>query len=68
MLPGHAPATSPDEYLQVAGLAAEPGVPTFTQARDMIEIVPDAVIDGAEEIVRAVGQVSQYPARAFGQF
>jgi N-acyl-D-aspartate/D-glutamate deacylase len=56
VLVGYAPATSPAEYLQVAGLAAEAGVPAFTHARDMIEMVPDAVIDGAEEIVRAAGE------------
>jgi N-acyl-D-aspartate/D-glutamate deacylase len=56
VLVGYAPATDPAEYLQVAGLAAEAGAPVFTHARDMIEMVPDAVIDGAEEIVRAAGQ------------
>ena len=53
LLLGYAPATSPEEYLRVCGLAAEAGVPTFTHARDLIEMVPDAPIDGAEEIVRA---------------
>jgi cytosine/adenosine deaminase-related metal-dependent hydrolase len=56
VLVGYAPATSPDEYLRVAGLAAEAGTPAFTHARDLIELVPDAVIDGAEEIVRAAGE------------
>ncbi len=56
VLIGYAPATSPAEYLQVAGLAAEAGVAAFTHARDMIEMVPEAVIDGAEEIVRAAGE------------
>jgi hypothetical protein len=60
VLVGYAPATSPAEYLQVAGLAAEAGVPTFTHARDLIEIVPGAVIDGAEEIVRAAGQTGAH--------
>ncbi len=60
VLLGYAPATSPAEYLQVAGLAAEAGVPTFTHARDMIEIVPDAIIDGAEEIVRAASQTGAH--------
>ena len=31
-------------------------MPTFTHARDMIEMVPGARVDGAEEIVRAAGQ------------
>jgi N-acyl-D-aspartate/D-glutamate deacylase len=56
VLLGYAPATDPAEYLRVAGLAAEAGGPVFTHARDMIEMVPDAVIDGAEEIVRAAGE------------
>jgi cytosine/adenosine deaminase-related metal-dependent hydrolase len=36
VLVGYAPATDPGEYLQVAGLAAEAGVPTFTHARYMV--------------------------------
>jgi len=56
VLVGYAPATDPAEYLQVAGLAAEAGVPTFTHARDMIEMVPQTRIDGAQEIVRAAGE------------
>lgn len=56
VLLGYAPATGPDEYLQVAGLAAEAGLPVFTHARDLIEMAPDGVIDGAEEIVRAAGE------------
>ena len=47
VLVGYAPATDPDEYLQVAGLAAEAGVPTFTHARDLVELVPRTRIDGA---------------------
>jgi N-acyl-D-aspartate/D-glutamate deacylase len=60
LLLGYAPATSPDEYLQVCGLAAEAGAPTFTHARDLIEMVPQAPIDGAEEIVRAAGQTGAH--------
>ena len=56
ILAGYAPASDPDEYLQVAALAAEAGSPTFTHARDMVEMVPDIAIDGAEEIVRAAGE------------
>ena len=56
VLVGYAPGSDPAEYVQVAGLAAEAGVPTFTHARDMIEMVPGAVIDGAEEIVRAAAE------------
>jgi cytosine/adenosine deaminase-related metal-dependent hydrolase len=60
LLVGYAPATGPAEYLQVAGLAAEAGVPTFTHARDMIEMVPNVAIDGAEEIVRAAGETGAH--------
>ena len=59
ILLGYAPAVSPDEYLQVAGLAATAGVPTFTHARDLIEW-PRALVDGAEEIVRAAGQTGAH--------
>jgi N-acyl-D-aspartate/D-glutamate deacylase len=56
VLAGYAPLTDPAEYLQVARLAAEAGVPVFTHARDLIEIAPQTRIDGAEEIVRAAGE------------
>jgi N-acyl-D-aspartate/D-glutamate deacylase len=60
VLLGYAPATAPAEYLRVAGLAAEAGVPTFTHARDMIELDPRAVIDGPEEVVRAAGETGAH--------
>jgi dihydroorotase-like cyclic amidohydrolase len=60
VLLGYAPAVSPQEYLRVAALAAEADVPTFTHARDLIEMVPGAVVDGAEEIVRAAGQTGAH--------
>jgi cytosine/adenosine deaminase-related metal-dependent hydrolase len=60
LLLGYAPASSPEEYLQVCALAAEAGMPTFTHARDLIEMVPHAPIDGAEEIVRAAGQTGAH--------
>jgi cytosine/adenosine deaminase-related metal-dependent hydrolase len=56
ILAGYAPGADPEEYLQIARLAAESGVPTYTHARDMIEMRPDGLIDGAEEIVRAAAQ------------
>ncbi len=55
ILVGYAPGSDPAEYLQVARLAAAADVPTFTHARDLIEMVPGTPIDGAEEIVRAAG-------------
>jgi dihydroorotase-like cyclic amidohydrolase len=60
LLLGYAPAVDPGEYLRVAELAAEAGVPTFTHARDLIEMVPHAAIDGAEEIVRAAAQTGAH--------
>jgi N-acyl-D-aspartate/D-glutamate deacylase len=60
VLLGYAPVVRPEEYLEVAALAASAGVPVFTHARDLIELVPHAVIDGAEEIVRAAGQTGAH--------
>src|SRR5579875_3881568 len=60
VLVGYAPASDPAEYLRVAGLAAEAGMPTFTHARDLIELVPQALIDGPEEIVRAAGETGAH--------
>lgn len=60
MLVGYAPGTDPDEYLQVAALAANAGVPTFTHARDLTDFTPNALIDGAEEIVRAAGETGAH--------
>ena len=50
----------------MAELAAEAGVPTFTHARDLTEMVPDAAIDGAEEIVRAAGQTGAHMHYSIG--
>jgi dihydroorotase-like cyclic amidohydrolase len=60
VLLGYAPAASPAEYQRVAGLAAEAGMPTFTHARDLIEMVPTTPADGAEEIVRAAAETGAH--------
>ena len=60
VLLGYAPAASPAEYLNVAALAAEAGVPTFTHARDLIEMTPDGLADGAQEIVRAAAETGAH--------
>src|SRR5262249_18677068 len=60
VLLGYAPAASPQEYLRVAGLAAQSGVATFTHARDLVEMVPATLADGAEEIVRAAGETGAH--------
>ncbi len=53
VLIGYAPEAAVDEYLAVAGAAAAAGVPTFTHARELVEINPAVVIDGATEVVQA---------------
>ncbi len=60
ILLGYAPGADPGEYLRVATLAAAAGVPTFTHARDLIEVVPATLMDGAEEIVRAAGETGAH--------
>lgn len=60
LLLGYSPGTEPQEYVRVAALAAEAGVPTFTHARDLIELVPGTLIDGAEEIVRAAAETGAH--------
>jgi dihydroorotase-like cyclic amidohydrolase len=55
LLVGYTPGVDPGEYLAVAELAAAAGVPTFTHSRDIVEMAPDTLIDGAEEVVRAAG-------------
>lgn len=60
VLLGYAPAASPEEYLGVADLAARSGVATFTHARDLAEMVPATLADGAEEIVRAAGETGAH--------
>jgi dihydroorotase-like cyclic amidohydrolase len=60
MLVGYAPGADPDEYLRAAQLAAHAGVPTFTHARDLIEVKPATLMDGAEEIVRAAGETGAH--------
>src|SRR5260221_7677752 len=60
VLVGYAPGTSPAEYLHVAGLAAEAGVPTFTHAPALIAVVPPTGLDRAEEIVRVAGETGAH--------
>jgi N-acyl-D-aspartate/D-glutamate deacylase len=55
VLIGYTPGVDPVEYLAVAELAAAAAVPTFTHSRDIVELAPETLVDGAEEIVRAAG-------------
>jgi dihydroorotase-like cyclic amidohydrolase len=60
LLLGYAPEIDPVEYLQVARLAAESGVATFTHCRDLVEMLPATKIDGAQEIVRAAAETGAH--------
>lgn len=56
VLMGYAPRSDPQEYLAVARLAAEAGVPTFTHVRELVEADPTTPYDGADELVRAAAE------------
>jgi N-acyl-D-aspartate/D-glutamate deacylase len=60
VLLGYTPGVDPAEYLAVAELAAAAGVPTFTHSRDIVELAPETLIDGAEEVVRAAGSTGAH--------
>ncbi|MDR2323161.1 MAG: amidohydrolase family protein [Microbacterium sp.] len=56
VLMGYAPRSDPDEYLELARLAAAAHAPTFTHVRELIEADPATPIDGSEELVRAAAE------------
>jgi len=56
VLLGYAPDVEPGEYIDIAKLAAAAGAPTFTHSRDLAEVSPRALADGAEELVRAASE------------
>ncbi|HEY3464952.1 MAG TPA: amidohydrolase family protein, partial [Amycolatopsis sp.] len=56
ILMGYAPATEPGEFLAVARLAANAGVPTYTHVRELVEVDPAIPVDGSVEIVAAAGE------------
>src|SRR5262249_6913336 len=60
VLLGYAPRTSLGEYLRIARLAAAHRMPTYTHARDLIEVSPNALMDGAEELVRAADETGAH--------
>jgi len=60
LLLGYAPRINPSEYLAVASLAQRHGVPTYTHARELVEVAPNAPIDGATEVVRAAGETGAH--------
>src|SRR4051812_33073197 len=60
ILVGYTPGVDPAEYLAVAQLASAAGVPTFTHSRDIVELAPWTLVDGAEELVRAAGDTGAH--------
>jgi hypothetical protein len=60
LLLGYAPEIPPEEYLAVARLASEVGVPTFTHCRELVEVAPAGLADGAEEIVSAAAETGAH--------
>jgi N-acyl-D-aspartate/D-glutamate deacylase len=60
VLLGYAPRSDPGEYQRVAGLAARAGAPVFTHARDLVEMVPGTLADGADEIVQAAAETGAH--------
>jgi len=60
VLIGYTPGVDPAEYLAVAELAAAAAVPTFTHSRDIVELAPETLVDGAEEVVRAAGSTGAH--------
>jgi N-acyl-D-aspartate/D-glutamate deacylase len=56
VLMGYAPRSEPAEYLAVARLAAEAGVPTYTHIRELVEVDATTPVDGADEVVRAAAE------------
>jgi hypothetical protein len=55
VLIGYTAGVDPAEYVALAELAVTAGVPAFTHSRDVVELAPETLIDGAEEVVRAAG-------------
>lgn len=50
VLLGYAPRSDPAEFLALARLATEAGVPTYTHVRELVEADPTTPIDGSSEI------------------
>ncbi|RBQ15650.1 D-glutamate deacylase [Spongiactinospora rosea] len=60
ILMGYAPGVAHEEYAAVAALAAAAGVPTYTHSRDLVERVPDILIDGAEELTKVAAETGAH--------
>jgi cytosine/adenosine deaminase-related metal-dependent hydrolase len=60
VLLGYAPRTDPAEYLAVARLAAEAGVPTYTHVRELVEADPTTPVDGSSEVAAAAAETGAH--------
>ncbi len=60
ILLGYSPKSSPDEFVEIAKLAAEAGAPTFTHARPLVEQDPRVAVDGAWEIYHAAAMTGAH--------
>ena len=60
VLMGYAPRTDPAEFLAVARLAAEAGVPTYTHVRELVESDPTTPIDGSLEIAQLAAETGAH--------
>jgi cytosine/adenosine deaminase-related metal-dependent hydrolase len=60
VLMGYAPRTDPAEFLAVARLAAEAGVPTYTHVRELVEADPTTPIDGSLEIAQLAAETGAH--------
>ncbi len=60
VLLGYAPLSDPAEFVALARLAAEAGLPTYTHVRELVEADPATPIDGSAEIVRAAAETGAH--------
>ena len=60
VLIGYAPRTDPAEFVAVARLAAQAGVPTYTHVRELVEADSTTPIDGSSEVVRAAAETGAH--------
>lgn len=60
VLLGYAPRTDPQEFLAVARLAADIGVPTYTHVRELVEADPTTPVDGSAEVTLAAAETGAH--------
>ncbi len=60
VLMGYAPRSDPREFLAVARLAADAGVPTYTHVRELVESDPTTPVDGSLEIAQLAAETGAH--------